>query len=201
MYRTTPFQNPATARTAGSCERTGATKAPVLSPAILLTGQFTPDSGGKLCFNNRHRLSSHSADKGCKLPLAGHGYLPAPICRHGLSHGQTGAVFPLSALRPAGRPKWVRASARIAGHPAAPSPTKSDRRSACPVLPSLRDIKTAPPEDPTALLRGFYLIQTEADIPVDQAASMLGSQVTRGGNTAHKTVTMQIMMMNGMTPL
>ena len=33
MYRTTPFQNPATARTAGSCERTGATKAPVLSPA------------------------------------------------------------------------------------------------------------------------------------------------------------------------
>ena len=28
--------------------------------------------------------------------------------------------------------KWVRASARIAGHPAAPRPTKSDRRSACP---------------------------------------------------------------------
>ena len=38
----------------------------------------------------------------------------------------------LSEDRPAGHPKWVRASARIAGHPAAPSPTKSDRRSACP---------------------------------------------------------------------
>ena len=47
MYRTTPFQNPATARTAGSCERTGATKAPVLSPAIPSTGGFTHDSGGK----------------------------------------------------------------------------------------------------------------------------------------------------------
>ena len=34
MYRTAPFQNPATARTAGSCERTGAAKAPVLSPAL-----------------------------------------------------------------------------------------------------------------------------------------------------------------------
>ena len=55
------------------------------------------------------------------------------IGAHSPSQGQTGAVFPLSALRPAGRAKWVRASARIAGHPAAPSPTKSDRRSACPV--------------------------------------------------------------------
>ncbi len=35
ISRTTPFQNPATARTAGSCERIGATKAPVLSPAFF----------------------------------------------------------------------------------------------------------------------------------------------------------------------
>ena len=32
-----------------------------------------------------------------------HGYLPVPICRHSPSQGQTGAVFPLSGLRPAGR--------------------------------------------------------------------------------------------------
>ena len=47
MCGTTLFQNPATARTAGSCERIGATKAPVLSPAILSIGGFTLDSGGK----------------------------------------------------------------------------------------------------------------------------------------------------------
>ena len=35
MCGTTLFQNPATARTAGSCERIGATKAPVLSPAFF----------------------------------------------------------------------------------------------------------------------------------------------------------------------
>ena len=34
MCGTTLFQNPTTARTAGSCERIGATKAPVLSPAF-----------------------------------------------------------------------------------------------------------------------------------------------------------------------
>ena len=92
-----------------------------------------PIQGRKLCFNDRHRLSSHSADKDCKLPLAGHGASLSLFARHSPSHGQTGAAFPLSALRPAGRAKWVRASARIAGHPAAPSPTTSDRRSACPV--------------------------------------------------------------------
>ena len=32
-----------------------------------------------------------------------HGYLPVHICRHSPSQGQTGAVFPLSGLRPAGR--------------------------------------------------------------------------------------------------
>lgn len=42
MYRTAPFQNPATARTAGSCERTGATKAPVLSPAPRRRKLHTP---------------------------------------------------------------------------------------------------------------------------------------------------------------
>ena len=166
VYRTAPFQNPATARTAGSCERTSATKAPVLSPAILSTGGFTPDSGGKLCFNDRHRLSSHSADKGCKLPLAGHGYLPVPICRHGPSHGQTGAVFPLSALRPAGRSKWVRASARIAGHPAAPSPTTSDRRSACPTCP-----KTGPIFHLSTLQRLIFISSDSHLSPFTEAVS------------------------------
>ena len=35
----------------------------------------------------------------------------------------------------------------------------------------------------------------------NQPASKLGSQVTRGGNTAHRTVTMQMIMMKGITPL
>ena len=35
----------------------------------------------------------------------------------------------------------------------------------------------------------------------DQLASMLGSQVTSGGNTAQSAVTIQMMIMNGITPL
>ena len=42
----------------------------------------------------------------------------------------------------------------------------------------------------------------ESKLEMDnQLASKLGSQVTRGGNTAHRTVTMQMIMMKGITPL
>lgn len=47
MCGTTLFQNPATARTAGSCERIGATKAPVLSPAFFVP-RFTSRNMGIL---------------------------------------------------------------------------------------------------------------------------------------------------------
>ena len=133
MCRTTPFQNPATARTAGSCERTGATKAPVLSPAILLTGRFTPDSGGNCALTTVIDFRHTAPTRGASSLWQATDTSLSLFARHSPSHGQTGAVFPLSGLRPAGRAKWVRASARVAGHPAAPSPTKSDRRSACPV--------------------------------------------------------------------
>ena len=46
MCGTTLFQNPATARTAGSCERIGATKAPVLSPAFFFVLEKAVKSAG-----------------------------------------------------------------------------------------------------------------------------------------------------------
>ena len=61
MCRTTPFQNPATARTAGSCERTGATKAPVLSPAF----SFVPRRASK----PPHSRSQGSGSAGPALTL------------------------------------------------------------------------------------------------------------------------------------
>ena len=78
MCRTTPFQNPATARTAGSCERTGATKAPVLSPAILPTGGFTLGFGVKACSGGSPRLPPHGLDKGRKRVFVGTGMPPRP---------------------------------------------------------------------------------------------------------------------------
>ena len=71
-----PF-NPPTARTAGSCERTGATKAPVLSPAIFSTGRVTLDLGWKRApaavadFRTRAR-------QGLQTCFGGHGCLSAP---------------------------------------------------------------------------------------------------------------------------
>ena len=79
MCRTTPFQNPATARTAGSCERTGATKAPVLSPAILPIGGFTFGFGVKACSGGSPRLPPHGLDKGHKRVFVGTGMPPRPI--------------------------------------------------------------------------------------------------------------------------
>ena len=109
MYRTTPFLNPATARTAGSCERIGATKAPVLSPAIPSIGRFTPDSGGKLCFNDRHRLSSHSADKGCKLPLA----VTVPPCPYSLDTAPHTAKQGLFSLSPPFGPRAAQSGSGL----------------------------------------------------------------------------------------
>ena len=131
MYRTAPFQNPATARTASSYERTGATKAPVLSPAILSIGRFTPDSGGNCAsmtiIDFRHTAPTRAASflwRATDTSLS----LFADTAPHRAKQG----LFSLSGLRSAGRPKWVRASARIAGHPAAPSPAGHDRQKGCP---------------------------------------------------------------------
>ena len=83
MCRITPFQNPATARTAGSCERTGATKAPVLSPAILSTGYtfnrwVHPRFWRKTCSNSRHRLSHTGPTRPEGSCLWARGCHPAP---------------------------------------------------------------------------------------------------------------------------
>ena len=127
MYRTAPFQNPATARTAGSCERTGAAKAPVLSPAIFLTGRFTLDSGGSV-FQQSSLPSVTRCRQELKTCSGGHmDAAPAPFAPHSGSQGQTGGfstpfcetavlfvngivipalgecAFLLSALRPSGR--------------------------------------------------------------------------------------------------
>lgn len=61
MYRTTPFQNPATARTAGSCERTGATKAPVLSPAL----SFVPRKRAKNLRAIFHKSANSGPNPAC----------------------------------------------------------------------------------------------------------------------------------------
>lgn len=90
MYRTAPFQNPATARTAGSCERTGAAKAPVLSPAIFLTGRFTLDSGGSV-FQQSSLPSVTRCRQELKICSGGHiDAAPAPFAPHSGSQGQTG---------------------------------------------------------------------------------------------------------------
>lgn len=166
MYRTTPFQNPATARTAGSCERTGATKAPVLSPAILLTGRFTPDSGGNCALTTVIDFRHTAPTRGASSLWQATDTSLSLFARHSPSHGQTGAVFPLSGLRPAGRAKWVRASARVAGHPAAPSPTKSDRRSACPTCP-----KTGPLFHLSTLQRLIFISSDSHLSPFTEAVS------------------------------
>lgn len=88
--RRTPFQNPATARTAGSCERTGATKAPVLSPAILSTGRFTLNPGG-----NAFQQSSPTSATRCRQGLQ------TCLGRHGCHHN---SIHPTQRLtRPQGR--------------------------------------------------------------------------------------------------
>lgn len=73
MYRTTPFQNPATARTAGSCERTGATKAPVLSPAL----SFVPRKRAKGLRAIFHK-GANSAPNPAHTRQEGQGLCPSP---------------------------------------------------------------------------------------------------------------------------
>ena len=86
MYRTAPFQNPATARTAGSCERTGATKAPVLSPAA----PFVPRKASR---GRKQAVSALAEQRPKDWPeTAGRGRDAVPPRRraHSRSHGQTG---------------------------------------------------------------------------------------------------------------
>ena len=63
------------------------------------------------------------------------------------------------------RSKWVRASARIAGHPAAPSLTKSDRLSACPACPACLPCLLALPAGLVALLSAGILSRHSDVIP------------------------------------
>ena len=84
---------PVTARTAGSCERTGATKAPVLSPAIFSTGGFTPGFGGKRVLAALSDFRHTASTRAVKELLWARGCLPAPSAPHSGSHGQTGVIF------------------------------------------------------------------------------------------------------------
>ena len=101
MCGTTLFQNPATARTAGSCERIGATKAPVLSPAFfrppvhfqkhgnpptevgpIVVGKphvILPFDEKGQCRREVSRLFATLARQGPKAVVCGHGCHPAPI--------------------------------------------------------------------------------------------------------------------------
>ena len=150
MCRTTPFQNPATARTAGSCERTGATKAPVLSPAIFSTGRFTLDLGVEACSGSSCGLPHTGPTRATNLLRWGTDACPPPLARHNGSQGQTGGfsalretavlfvngvvipawskrAFLLSALRPlAAKCGWGRQPAKCVGC------QWQAKRSACP---------------------------------------------------------------------
>ena len=99
MCGTTLFQNPATARTAGSCERIGATKAPVLSPAFFFVlGKAAKGAGnaviprfqhvGHTAFNTSGANAATLVSRG----LAGTHATPAPNCAHNGSQGETGGV-------------------------------------------------------------------------------------------------------------
>ena len=71
-----------------------------------------------------------------------HGYLPVPICRHSPSQGQTGAVFPLSGLRPAGRAE--SGSGLPPGSPVIRRRrVRQSRTGALLALPCLKELLTA----------------------------------------------------------
>ncbi len=112
----------------------------------------SPSILGKPYSNSRHRLPPHGPDKGRGRGFMGTDATPALFARHSGSQGQTRVVFSalretavlfvngvvipawgkraflLSALRPSGRQKWARASARNCGRRIA-------GRDACPALP------------------------------------------------------------------
>ena len=89
MYRTAPFQNPATARTAGSCERTGATKAPVLSPAAPFVPRKASrgEETGSLC------TGGTAAQDWPETAGRGRDAVPPRRRAHSRSHGQTGGQW------------------------------------------------------------------------------------------------------------
>ena len=93
MCRTTPFQNPATARTAGRCDRP---EAPPATPAfILLYFQMvgSPSILGGTRSSSRHRLSHTGPTRPEGSCLWATDATPPPFARHSGSHGQIRAVF------------------------------------------------------------------------------------------------------------
>ena len=112
---------------------------PVGSPSIL----------GENVFQQSSPAFAHGPDKARRQLFVGTDATPSPFAPHSGSHGQTGRfflrplgdevlfvnsiaipvlsgrAFPLSAFRPPGRPKWVRAAARNCARRIA-------KRSACP---------------------------------------------------------------------
>ena len=111
MCRTTPFQNPATARTADSRERTGAAKAPVCSPAILSIDRFALNSGGKRVPTAANDLRHTVPARVARLLWRAKDTTSAPFTPHSGPHGQTEECCLRSALLPLRPRKWSRASA------------------------------------------------------------------------------------------
>mgnify|MGYP006971982136 CR=1 FL=1 len=116
---------------------------------MLSTGGATPDSGEK-CVSMAISHFHSPLPPSRRMTFVGGTAIPSPFAPHSGSHGQTGRfflrplgdealfvnsiaipvlsgrAFPLSALQPPGRPKWVRAAARncsrrIAGRDACPT--------------------------------------------------------------------------------
>ena len=126
MCRTTPFQNPATARTAGRCDRP---EAPPATPAFILlflsppsslpetwksAGESGPNRWRKphvilpfeeegQCRCEVSRSFATQPQQGLRLGFVGMDASPPPFVQHSGSQGQTGAIFSsfcLSANRP-----------------------------------------------------------------------------------------------------
>ncbi len=102
----TPFQNPATARTADSRERTGAAKAPVCSPAILSIDRFALDSGGKRVPTAANDLRHTVPARVASLLWRAMDTTSAPFTPHSGPHGQTEECCLRSVLLPL-RPRKV----------------------------------------------------------------------------------------------
>ena len=125
ISRTTPFQNPATARTADSRERTGAAKAPVCSPAILSIDRFALNSGGKRVPTAANDLRHTVPARVARLLWRAKDTTSAPFTPHSGPHGQTEECCLRSVLLPL-RPRKVgpgfrpeTASAAACGKPGA----------------------------------------------------------------------------------
>lgn len=117
ISRTTPFQNPATARTADSRERTGAAKAPVCSPAILSIDRFALDSGGKRVPTAANDLRHTVPARVASLLWRAMDTTSAPFTPHSGPHGQTEECCLRSVLLPL-RPRKVGPGFRMELPPA-----------------------------------------------------------------------------------